>query len=79
MEIILGIIAVIIIYRLSTRTDRTFQNRLPPSGMETDHVAIDRDLANTGNKQYVKEKFNRGGYDIPEGESYRRWKNNERF
>lgn len=78
MATIITIIILIVLYKwLSTRTDRTFQNRLPPPGMETDHAAMNRDLTLTGDKQAVKEKFNRGGYDIPEGEGYRRWKNNE--
>lgn len=77
---VITIIIIIIIYRLiATSTDRTFQNRTSPSNMETDHAAMNRDLTLTGDQQYVKEKFNRGGYDVPKGECYRKFKNNERF
>lgn len=80
METVITVIILIIIYRfIATSTDRTFQNRMPPPGKEIDHDAMNHDLVLTGDKQAVKEKFNRGGYDIPEGEGFRRFKNNERF
>lgn len=52
---ILGIPAIMREYK--------FNNRISPNG--TDWAAMNHDLAMGKSKNDVKDKFNRGGYDIP--------------
>lgn len=47
------------------RTDWTFDNRMPRDGYETDHSAINRDLASGKSRTDVIIKANKGGYDVP--------------
>lgn len=69
MGTIIGLALVIfILYHIFTATDRKFDKRLSPPGMKTDWGAFNQDLANGKSQTEVKDKFNRGGYDIPCGE-----------
>lgn len=46
-------------------TDYTFNNRTSPPGYRTDWAAMNRDTALGKSNTEIKEKFNRGDYDIP--------------
>lgn len=58
---------IFIFYRINTSTDRKFNNRRSPPGMKTDWGAFNHDLARGKSQTEVKDKFNRGEYDIPCG------------
>ncbi len=58
-------IIIFIFYRISTSTERKFQNRLPPSGMKVDYGAMNQDIAKGKSKNYIMQKCNDGGYDVP--------------
>ena len=62
--IVFGLIVGIPIYK----REHTFNNRISPPGYETDWSAMNRDLTAGMSKDAVKDKFNRGGYDIPKKE-----------
>lgn len=65
MEILIGLAVIFAIYILpSIIRDWKFDNRLPPSGYRTDHGEMNKDLALGMSKNDVKDKFNRGGYDV---------------
>lgn len=66
MEIIASIILIVIVYCLCKSTDWKFDHRTPSNGYKTDYGAMNRDLASGKSKTEVKQKFNRGGYDIPD-------------
>lgn len=57
--ILIGIFVVPAIIR-----DHTFNNRTTPDGYGTDHDAMFHDLSSGMSKTAVKDKYNRGGYDI---------------
>lgn len=60
--IVLGLIVGIPLYK----REHTFNNRTSPPGYKTDWEAMNHDLAMGKSKNDVKDKFNRGGYDIPD-------------
>ena len=65
MGTLIGIAILFAIFVLpSIIRDYKFDNRLPPSGYETDHGAMNKDLVMGMSKNDVKDKFNRGGYDV---------------
>lgn len=45
-------------------TDYKFDNRISPNGYKTDWGAMNHDLATGKSQTEVKQKFNRGGYDV---------------
>lgn len=66
MEIIASIILIIVVVCLCKSTDWKFNNRTSPDGYRTDWAAMNHNLAMGKSKTEVKQKFNRGGYDIPD-------------
>ena len=60
--IIFGLIIGIPLYK----REHTFNNRISPPGYKTDWGAMNHDLAMGKSKNDVKDKFNRGGYDVPD-------------
>lgn len=66
MEIILSAIFLVVVYCLCKSTDWKFNNRVSPPGYKTDYGAMNHDLASGKSQTEVKQKFNRGGYDIPD-------------
>lgn len=66
MEILIGLIFLFCIFGLpALMREHTFNNRTSPDGYKTDYGAMNHDLAMGKSKNEVKDKFNRGGYDIP--------------
>lgn len=66
MELIASIILLIIIYCLYKAPERKFNNRVSPPGMKTDWGKMNHDTAMGMSKRDVMNKFNNGGYDIPD-------------
>lgn len=65
METLIGLIVLFLIFGLpNIIRNYTFDNRTSPNGYKTDFGAMNRDLANGMSKNNVKDKFNRGGYDV---------------
>ena len=65
MEIILTVVFLICVFVLpSVLTDYKFSNRMPPSGYQVDHRAMNHDLAMGKSKMEVMRKCNNGGYDV---------------
>lgn len=62
---IIGIILLVIVYAIYKSIDYNFSNRTSPNGYRTDWGAMNRDLANGKSQMEIKQKFNRGEYDIP--------------
>ena len=58
-------IIIFIFYRIFTATDRKFDKRMAPPGMKIDWSNLNQDLANGKSQTEVKDKYNRGEYDIP--------------
>lgn len=66
METLIGLIVFGLIIGIPLyKREHTFNNRIPPEGYKTDHGAMSHDLAMGMSKNDVKDKFNRGGYDVP--------------
>lgn len=59
------IIVILIFYAIFKSIDYKFDNRVSPPGYKTDWGAMNRDLANGKSQLEVKQKFNRGEYDVP--------------
>lgn len=57
-------ILLAIIFLPSIIREYKFDNRLPPSGYRTDHDEMNKDLTLGMSRNDVKDKFNRGGYDV---------------
>ena len=67
METLIGLVVLFLIFVLpAIMRERTFNNRTSPNGYKTDWAAMNYDLAMGKSKNDVKDKFNRGGYDIPD-------------
>ena len=67
METLIGLIILFLIFGLpAIMREHTFNNRTSPPGYRTDYGAMNRDLAMGKSKNDVKDKFNRGGYDVPD-------------
>lgn len=65
MGTLLGLAFVFCVFVLPAMlTDHKFNTRISPDGYKTDWSAMNRDLAMSKSKTEVKQKFNRGGYDI---------------
>lgn len=65
METLLGLLLLFVFFGLpALMREHTFNNRTSPNGYETDWGAMNRDLAMGKSKNDVKDKFNRGGYDV---------------
>lgn len=66
METLIGLIFLFCIFGLpSIIRNYKFDHRLPPSGYQTDHSAMNCDLTMGKSKNEVMDKFNNGEYDIP--------------
>ena len=65
MEIIASSIFLLVVYCVCKYPDWKFNNRVAPPGYKTDYGAMNRDLGMGKSQMEVKQKFNRGGYDIP--------------
>lgn len=67
METLIGLVVLFLIFVLpAIMREHTFNNRISPDGYKTDWAAMNHDLAMGKSKNDVKDKFNRGGYDIPD-------------
>lgn len=65
METLIGLIVFGLIIGIPLyKREHTFNNRISPNGYETDYGVMNRDLVNGMSKDAVKDKFNRGGYDV---------------
>lgn len=64
-ELIVGLIFLGIVWIICKIPEWEFDNRLPRDGYETDHSAINRDLASGKSRNDIIRKANRGGYDVP--------------
>jgi len=65
METLIGLAVLFCIFVLpGMLTDYKFNNRTSPDGYRTDWTAMNRDMAMGKSKTEVKQKFNRGGYDV---------------
>ncbi len=65
METLIGLIVFGLIIGIPLyKREHTFNNRTSPNGYKTDYGAMNRDLALGMSKNDVKDKFNRGGYNI---------------
>lgn len=60
--IVIGLMIGIPLYK----REHTFNNRTSPNGYKTDWGAMNQDIARGKSKTEVKQKFNRGGYDVPD-------------
>ncbi len=66
MAFVISLAIVIFIgYRVLTSTDRKVDNRRCPPGKQIDYGAMNHDLAMGKRQSEVKDKYIRGGYDIP--------------
>lgn len=67
METLIGLIVFGLIIGIPLyKREHTFNNRTSPDGYRTDWGAMNRDLTTGMSKNDVKDKFNRGGYDVPD-------------
>ncbi len=68
METLIGLIVLFLIFGLpAIMREHKFNNRTSPNGYKTDWGAMNNDLIINGmSKNEVKDKFNRGGYDVPD-------------
>lgn len=67
MDILIGIIIIFCVCFLpGIITDHKFNTRIPPQGSQVDWGAMNNDLTSGKSKTEVKQKFNRGGYDVPD-------------
>lgn len=66
METLIGLIVFRLPLEPLYKKEHTFNNRISPDGYRTDYGAMNRDLAMGMSKDAVKDKFNRGGYDVPD-------------
>lgn len=67
METLIGLIVFGLIIGIPLyKREHTFNNRTSPPGYKTDYGAMNHDLTMGMSKDAVKDKFNRGGYDIPD-------------
>ena len=67
MEQFITLILIIVVFCLpGWITNYKFNNRTSPNGYKTDYSAMNRDFAMGKSKTEVKQKFNSGGYDIPD-------------
>lgn len=65
MEILIGLVVIFgVCFLPGIITNVKFDNRMPPSGYQTDHGAMSRDLAMGKSKMEVMRKANQGGYDV---------------
>lgn len=65
MVTLIGIIVILaILFLPSLIRDYIFNNRISPDGYKTDWGEMNRDMANGKSKDEVKQKFNKGGYDL---------------
>lgn len=64
MGTLIGAIIVVVLFLVIPlyKREHTFNTRVSPKG--TNWEAMNRDLANGMSKDNVKDKFNRGDYDI---------------
>lgn len=67
METLLGLALLFLFFGLpSLMREHKFNNRTSPNGYKTDYGAMNHDLTMGMSKNDVKDKFNRGGYDVPD-------------
>ncbi len=67
METLIGLIVLGLIFGLPALIrEHTFNNRVSPPGYRTDYGKMNHDLTMGMSKNDVKNKFNRGGYDVPD-------------
>lgn len=67
METLIGLVVLFLIFGVpAIIREHKFNNRTSPNGYKTDWGAMNQDLAMGKSKNDVKNKFNRGGYDIPD-------------
>lgn len=67
IKTLIGLVVLFLLFVLpSIMREHKFNNRTSTNGYKTDFGAMNYDLTMGMFKNDVKDKFNRGGYDVPD-------------
>jgi len=67
MGTLIGLVILLcVLFLPGSIRDYKFSNRTSPNGYKTDWNSMTNDLVNGESQESIKQKFNRGFYDIPD-------------